>query len=257
MIHYPLSKSNRIQLARAFCHHKRVDMGIPCVIEGQMGKAFVNDLHDPAVFKIMQGPFCYFAGDPQTAGGLAMLRNLEPYNILMPSPPEWAETAKGIHGDRLVRFNRYSFSPAQLAVEELDDLFIRSPYADEIRRIDLGTAEELWGASESVADIGQFDSAEDFAARGIGYALTIDGQMVGAAYSSLVCSIGIEVSIFVKPGHRRQGIATALACALLEYCLTHNMVPNWDAANPESVRLAEKLGYAQTDTYDAYFLKPA
>lgn len=256
MIHYPLSKSNRIQLARAFCHHKRVDMGIPCAIEGQMGKAFVNDLHEPSVFKIMQGPFCYFAGDPQTAGGLAMLRDLEPYNILMPSPPEWAETAKRIYGNRLVRFTRTSFAVDRLSIEELDDLFIRSPHAEEIRRIDPGTAEQLWDASESIVDIDQFDSAEDFAERGIGYALSLNGVMVGAAYSSLVCSIGIEVSIFVSPGHRRQGIATALACALLTYCLTHNMVPNWDAANPESVRLAEKLGYVQTETYDAYFLKP-
>ena len=60
-----LNKANRIKLARAFKYVKRVDCSIDCVVEGQMGKVFVDDPNEPRVFRIQVGPFCYFAGDPQ------------------------------------------------------------------------------------------------------------------------------------------------------------------------------------------------
>lgn len=81
----------------------------------------------------------------------------------------------------------------------------------------------------------------------------VDGKTVGVAYSSLVCSRGIEVSIFVDAAHRRQGMATTLGSKLLLACLQRGLHPNWDAANPESVTVAEKLGYQRTSSYEAYF----
>ena len=44
-------------------------------------------------------------------------------------------------------------------------------------------------------------------------------KMVGAAYSSLVCSQGIEVSVYVEERHRQRGVATALCSRLLLDCL--------------------------------------
>ncbi len=78
-------------------------------------------------------------------------------------------------------------------------------------------------------------------------------EVMGVAYSSLVCSKGIEVSIYVEEKCRRQGVAAALGSKLLLECIGHNMTPNWDAANPESFKLAKKLGYVFTEAYDAYY----
>jgi predicted GNAT family acetyltransferase len=103
--------------------------------------------------------------------------------------------------------------------------------------------------------LSDFESVEDFLARGIGYGVMQNDTMIGVAYSSLICSKGIEVSIFVSPEHRRQGIATVLASYLLKWSLAHNLDPHWDAANPESCKLAEKLGYLPTGTYTAYYLQ--
>lgn len=58
-----LTKANRIELAKAFRNVVQVDLSIACVIEGQMGKAFVDNVQSPSAFKIEVGPFCYFAGD--------------------------------------------------------------------------------------------------------------------------------------------------------------------------------------------------
>ena len=76
--------------------------------------------------------------------------------------------------------------------------------------------------------------------------------MAGAAFSSLVCSRGIEVSIFIEPEYRRKGLATVLGASLVRYCVENNADANWDAANPESCQLAERLGYVPVREYDAW-----
>lgn len=92
--------------------------------------------------------------------------------------------------------------------------------------------------------------------RGIGYYAEKSGEIIGAAYASLACNQGIEISLFVSDDHRRQGVATALAAHLVRWCLENNMEAHWDAANSEFCRLAERLGYISTGKYQAYYLKP-
>ena len=173
----------------------------------------------------------------------------------MPPPVEWMEVAKEIHGEKLTAFSRYSFSSEDLSVDHLDHLLANSPFKDTIKQIDKTIATQALKEPDGIVDITEFDSAEDFTKRGIGFCLMNNKSMIAAAYSSLVCSKGIEVSMFVFPEHRRKKIATALGSKLLQWCLEHNTDANWDAANPESCKLAEKLGYVYTETYDAYFLK--
>lgn len=255
MVELTLTKANRVRLARAFKGNKRVDLSIDCAIEGQMGKAYADDPRAPKAFRIQVGPFWYLAGDARSPGGYEMMRDLRPHTLLMPSPAEWIDVAREIHGETLVPLLRYSFSSKNLSVERLSDLLDSSPFKDAIKRIDMAAAMEALAVQNGVMDLSDFDSAEDFVERGIGFRLMSNETMMGAAYSSLVCSKGIEVSIFVFPEHRRKGIATALASALLKWGLEHGMDPHWDAANPESCTLAEKLGYVQTETYDAYYLR--
>lgn len=254
IIECPLTKANRIRLARAFKHVPRVDLSIPCVIEGQMGKAFVDDLQEPTVFMIQTGPFFYFAGDATSPGGREMLENIVPYTLFMPSSPGWLEAGKAMYVERLIGFDRYSFSSEHISADHLGRLCQKSAFRRDVRQMDLSFARRVWDQDHFV-DLSNFDSAEDFVGRGIGFYLERHSTVVGAAFSSLVCSMGIEVSIFVQDDYRRQGIATILASCLLKWCLENNAEANWDAANPESCRLAEKLGYIPTGEYQAYYLK--
>jgi hypothetical protein len=57
-----LTKINRLKIAHAFREVPRVDMSIACVVEGQMGQAFVDDLAQPSIYHVVIGPFHYFAG---------------------------------------------------------------------------------------------------------------------------------------------------------------------------------------------------
>ena len=251
-----LTKTNRLKLARAFKNNKRVDTSIDCVIEGQMGKAFVDNISEPRAYRITVGPFWYFAGDAYSPGGYQMLEGFPAYNLFMPSPAPWLVAAQKIYGKRLKPFTRYSFSTAELSLEQVSSIYENSNHRDQIIPIDAGLAARLTEIPDPYFEISDFDSVQDFIQRGIGFvALDVDTVM-GVAYSSLVCSIGIEVSIFVDEPYRQQGIATALGSRLVLECLRQNLRPNWDAANPESCKLAKKLGFIFTETYDAYYYLP-
>jgi len=251
---YPLTKANRIKLARAFGNVPRVDMSIECVLEGQMGSALVDNVENPTVFKIEVGPFFYFAGELKSPAAKVMFKTIAPYTLFMPSAQGWIETAKEMYGDRLVDMERHSFSQDQLSAEYLNQLLEQSIWK-EIKMMDLEFIRKLW-EKEHFIELSDFDSAEDFVLRGIGYYLEKDNKILGAAYSSLVCSRGIEVSIFIREDYRRKGIATALAGHLLNWCLKNNTQVNWDAANKESCQLALKMGFAYAKTYRAYYLVP-
>jgi GNAT superfamily N-acetyltransferase len=251
---YPLTKAHRLALARAFRDHRRVDLSLDCVVEGQMGQAFTDDPEEPAVFQIQVGPFCYLAGDPRHPAGQALLKTLSPESLLMPSSPGWVEAAREVHGDRLEAFPRTSYSADRLSPSRLEGLLSRSRYAGQLERIDAALAAQVRQAPGHFVDLTSFDSAEDFVERGLGYCVRAAGQVVGAAYTSLVCSRGMEVSIYVEPAHRRRGLATALASQLVLDCLAIKVEPHWDAANIESCDLAEKLGYVRLGSYLAHYL---
>ena len=241
LIGYPLTKAHRLTLAAAFRQAPRVDLSIDCVLEGQMGKAIVDQLESPHVFMLMVGPFAYLAGDPTGTAATDVLQLLPPYNLLMPSTPGWAEAAQALFEPRLQSMDRYRVSHEQISQHKLVQIWQSSPHREIVRPIDRPLATSVWG-QEHFLDLSIFDSVEDFLARGIGFSLMHGERLVGVAYSSLVCSRGIEISIFVKDDYRRQGMATALASRLLLWCLERGMEPHWDAANPESLKACSEVG---------------
>jgi len=135
-----------------------------------MGKAFVDDLQEPTIFRIQVGPFFYFAGDATGPSARAMLINIVPYTLFMPSSPGWIEAGKVMYGERLVGFDRYSFSSEHICAEHLDHLRQISAFGEDVRHMDLPFAAQLWGQDHFV-DLSDFDSAEDFVQRGIGFYL--------------------------------------------------------------------------------------
>ncbi len=250
---YALTPSHRLTLATAFRSCPRVDTAIDCAIEGQLGRALVDSVAGPTVFAITVGPFWYFAGDAEGSAAEALLHALPAYGLLMPSTPGWRERAQAVFGPDLRGFPRYSFATEGLNVTHLQALLATSPHGPHTRAVDVVLASQLAAGAEPLLDLSDFDSVEDFVARSLGYIVLADGDPVGAAYGSLVNSRGLEVSVFVAEPFRRRGVATALAAGLVLACLRRGLRPNWDAANPESCALAEKLGFVAAGTYEAFY----
>lgn len=249
-----LNKTNRLQLARALRHNPRVDYSLDCVIEGQMGQAVADDAARPRAYRVSVGPFWYFAGEAEGPGGQALLAELPPYHLLMPSPPAWIEAAK--RAWPLVTTTRYSFSTERLSEAHLNQLWQTSPWREHVAAADAALLARFAGRPDNCLEIGDFESPADFEARGLGFVALDGDRMMGAAYSSLVYSRGIEVSLYVDEPYRRRGVATAISARLLLECLRHGLRPNWDAANDESCRLAQKLGFEPAGQYEAYFYRP-
>lgn len=53
-----------------------------------------------------------------------------------------------------------------------------------------------------------------------------------------------------------RGQVTACGAALILQCLQRGLYPSWDAANMESVALAEKLGYVLDHPYITFRVQP-
>lgn len=253
MFLYPLTRASRIQLARAFATIPRVDISIECVLEDQMGKTFVDSPDNPQAYLLeLDGFFCYYAGDLTSDTGRAFVAKTPNGRMLMTGSSGWHEVVQSaFDAERLIHIKRYSYASDSLSVEHLQQLAANNPNTPHVRRIDAALA----ATKNPYVEIGAFESPEDFFQRGIGYCMTDGDTIIGGAYSSLVCSNAIEISIVVDPAYRRKGIATALSCQLLLWCLAHHVAPHWDAANAESCGLAEKLGYSEKAEYAAYFLK--
>ena len=250
---FPLTKKNRIQLAAAFRGVARVDLTLDCVIEGQMGTARVDSVACPGVFQVQLGPFLYFAGDAACSAAREAIRGIPAWTFIMPSSKGWLDAMLEIHGEKLLEFDRYSFAAETLSAEHLNSLLANSPVASGIRQMDTDFLVRCQDLPDFL-DISAYESGEDFLDRGAGFYLMEGSNIAGTAYGSLVCSRGIEISLFVEETYRRRGIATALSARLLLWCLEHSMEPHWDAANPESCKLALKLGYHYTGSYLAYYL---
>jgi hypothetical protein len=252
MIEYPLTRANRIRLGRAFRNVPRVDLSIPCLLEDQIGRVYVDDPDHPSAFVLRNGVFNYYAGDPHGPGVEAVLAQLEPYTLIMPSAPGWLEAIQARYGEQVQPFERYSFSSEGLSQARLDHLWQISRHCEHIRPIDVDFVGRLWG-QDYWLDLSEFESPQDFNERGFGFMIYRSGKLAGAAWSSLVCSQGIEVSVFVQDDYRRQGMALALCARLLSLCLELGLQAHWDAANLESCALATKLGYKFAESYTAYY----
>lgn len=66
-----------------------------------------------------------------------------------------------------------------------------------------------------------------------------------------------DIDIETKEEYRRQGFAFLTCSAFIEYCLSHDLEPNWGCYhfNPDSQALAEKLGFEITCLRDVLILE--
>jgi RimJ/RimL family protein N-acetyltransferase len=101
----------------------------------------------------------------------------------------------------------------------------------------------------------------DFGERDFGFCAVQDGE---AASERLVCvcstdvisGAASEIGIETHPDHTRQGLATVVAAATVEYALAHGFRDIWwicSADNPASYRTAEKVGFAKQFESNSYF----
>jgi hypothetical protein len=228
------------------------------ILDGYMGEAYVDDADNPqmAVLEAPKLKLSILGGDARRPAARKYLEELSVPRIVMFGAEGWDELLREIHGGRLIQLPRYAFSSEKLDRARLYELRSRLPEGYRLERMDIDLAQKLAGeGSEFAADhMVNFDSPEDFIARGFGFCVLEGDDVASVATTFVICDRGIEIQINTRKNHRRRGLATVVAAQLLIYSLENGLDPHWDAANEASVGLAKKLGYTSSGTYPMYIV---
>ena len=228
-------------------------------LQGCMGEAWADSEDRPQSARIILADFCYFVG--KVNPGLVteeIKTHSRNYLIMVPPLDEtgkmWAQEIERAYGERCKRVERYAIrkEPGIFDREKLQGIVDGLDAQYELQLIDetifKQTREQEWARDFT----SQYKDYEEYHRRGLGVAVTHQGELVAGASSYTVYRGGIEIEIGTREDCRRRGLASVCGAKLILECMKRNLYPSWDAQNKWSVSLAEKLGYHFDRAYPAY-----
>lgn len=228
-------------------------------LQGIMGDVFVTeDAEYASSAAAWLGDFCLLGGTPDRnlIGGIAsrMRETGQKFLILVPKDETWADAIESCFGDQVRRIVRYAIKkePGIFDRGRLNRAILTVGEEFELSMIDGRLYEACLSEGWSRDLVSQFPKYEDYRKLGLGVVVLKDGRPVSGASSYSRYREGIEIEIDTKPEYRRKGLAYACGAKLILECMERGLYPSWDAQNPASVALAEKLGYHFDKEYPAY-----
>lgn len=250
----PLTKTNRVAIARAFAHYKHYDVVLDAVVEGQMGKAYTNDFENSELYRVEVEPFQYLSGDVAHEDAVEMVRAIKPKSFVLPCGEAWMSLIQAEYGERALFLERSLYDSRTLDRKKIGDRIDQLTPIGKIKRLDARSGQKVYEDTTSMIFIQHFDSGTDFFNRGLGFVMEVEGKIVGAAYSSMISGSKAQIALYVANAFRKRGIATALALHFVAYCLDNHIDPVWVANNPETCKLAEQLGFERDETFQILYI---
>ncbi len=262
-ITFPLTATGLQKAARLFAGPEGNinETIILSALQGVMGELRADDPENPSAVRATVGDFAFFAGDSEGAGAGALLQTLRA-PILCAVSGDSAQQAAW--GDRFAAQYPSIRKTQRYAIKKEPDIFDRErlneyvsllPEGFRLTQIDshwFSVCRQLSWANDFVAC---FSDAAEYAEKGLGFLiLNQDGEPVAGASSYSAYKGGIEIEIDTRPDYRRRGLALTAAARLILACLERGLYPSWDAANPASAALSQKLGYHPDHPYAAWYL---
>lgn len=215
------------------------------VLDGMFGEAYTNDINNPRFAILLTRKFLFVSGKIEKEELKNILDNYKEYKLI--ASDDLGVLIQQIYKDKIIKKERYSLKKnPKFDLIKLNQIVNCLPNKYSIFKIDVKIANRI--KKEEFLSI-----TNDYARLGIGYCVIYNNEIIGvASSSSIIYNDGIEVNIKVKEEYRRQGIASALAAKLILECIKQNRKISWDAANLNSLGLAEKLGFEYDSTYNTY-----
>ncbi len=224
-------------------------------LEGSMGAVFAENTEKPESAMAMLGDFCFFTGKPNRELLLYKPRQCnQNFMIMVPQNEEWADLIEKCYGDKAKKVIRYAIKKEeniwdleklQKVVQSLDSKF-------SIQMIDETIYNQAKESAWMQDLVSSFRDYAHYKKMGLGVVIVKDGVVISGASSYSSYSKGIEIEIDTKREFRRNGLAYVCGAKLILECVKRGLYPSWDAQNPWSVALAQKLGYHYDHEYVAY-----
>lgn len=201
------------------------------------------------------GDFSFFAGKP--SDGLVSFWPGEcctDFRIMVPENEAWALAIENFYGKQARRVTRYAMKKEPDVFQRKKLLDIVNALGEEysLHRIDEALYHRCFGEAWCRDLVSQYETYEKYSKLGLGVVAMKDGCIVSGASSYTSYQGGIEIEIDTKNEYRRRGLALACGAKLILDCMDRGLYPSWDAQNPGSAALAEKLGYHFDHEYAAY-----
>jgi GNAT superfamily N-acetyltransferase len=247
------------EVIEPLCRGREEEVTIYGTMEGHMGKVWVDKRQLPECAVVLAGDFFFLLGSCIKSEEEAIVQILSEHQdcIIILDDQIWApllEKLSTTYPESYKSFLRYAMNGNMewFEKEKLKSFIERVPPEFILQRID-ATVFELTKKDEWSEDFcSNFQSVEEFEESGIGYVMLHEGEIVAGASTYGYCKGKIEIQIETKKEFRRRGLALACGAKLILECLEKNIYPRWDAANLDSVALAEKLGYRFSHEYQVY-----
>ena len=213
---------------------------------GGTGRVWTDSLVNPRAAVMAVGDFLLCGGEAEAALlRMAVASNRKPWLIYAPGP--WLQALESIVSFRLG--TRQAFLPdVQPEDGHLRRLLERLPEDVCLRPLEGPWIPWCRLQAWSRDFVSQFTD-DGFAAEGLGMLAMRDGQPVSGAASYVRYPGGLEVQVTTREGCEGRGYATLAAAALILRAHARGLAVTWDAANPASAHIAEKLGYRPAEKY--------
>lgn len=227
---------------------------IESAFEYRSAKLLVDAERNPSIFVLLYPYRACIVGDPDNSAVHDILDVIPEETQMHVNAEKWLPKLKEHpFPGTLLNKRRFKLSHEDLRLENIVRLKKPLPDGYCVERVDRETVSRLPQILE-VHIPPFFGDIDSFMKKGIGFCVKHDDEPISMAGSSIPYTSKLEVQIATvdSPKYRRKGFGTAAAIALLEYCLSNNIEPHWDATNEPSAIMAEKLGYSNPERYYVY-----
>jgi len=241
---FEIDNLQKLEKIKPFFNDIRFYMG-NSVLDGVMGKAFVDNVENTNIAFLIVRKYCFISGNISDNKLKDIIdKNFKDY-ILVPSD-NIADKLENIYFDNIQKSQRYSMKKD--VTFDIDKLYeMSNSLKKDFKLVKINET-----IAEDIKKLKFLNITDDYKKYGIGVCCIYNDDIIGVASSNIFYKEGIEVNIKVKEEYRRQGIAAAMASQLIIECLKQNKKISWDAANLNSVGLAEKLGFEFDSAYNIY-----
>ena len=214
---------------------------VPMIINDRRGRAWVDDLNNPALGFIYKGYTGFIEGKGDVEQLIEPIECIKNNTLEICCAKDFEDIIKKVIDNVTDKTNvLFSHDGVQRNFTAPDEF--------EIVKID----SELFGRLDETGEkwlLAMYDDADDFLySNGMGFAAITNGRLASASTAFGFDGRRVNIGVATNPDFQRLGLSKACTSALIKVLLARNLEPVWITGpdNIASCTVAEKNGFTET-----------